>query len=118
SDLDELTLSSAVSPPPAQTTPLRSSRFKITFKLPTRTQKPSRAPHAVHKDKGLDSDIELKDDDENDHPRNGDGKLLLTTCQAVLASGVGSSHILFDETSHKKKQLNGAEIALRREETP
>ncbi|KAH9953817.1 hypothetical protein BC827DRAFT_105998 [Russula dissimulans] len=38
----------------------------------------------------------------------------LRTCQAVLASVVGLSHISLDETLHKKKQLNEAEIALRR----
>jgi len=58
------------------------------------------------------------DDDEYDHPRDGDGKLLLTTCQAVLASVVGPSHVSLHETPCKKKQLNEAEIALRREETP
>jgi len=115
---------------------LRSSRLKITLKLPAQTQKPSRAPRAVHKDKDLDSDIESEDDDEDDHPR--DGKRPLTTRQAVLASVVGSSHVSLgasmfahsfssrltirslgsiDETSRKKKQLNEAEIALRREET-
>ena len=60
----------------------------------------------------------------------------MTTRQAVLASVVGSSHVSLgashisccvagngliegfkDETSRKKKQLNEAEIALRREET-
>ncbi|KAH9956255.1 hypothetical protein BC827DRAFT_1364175 [Russula dissimulans] len=42
-------------------------------------------------------------------------ELLLTTCQATLASVVGSSHVSLDETSRKKKQLNEAEIALRRD---
>jgi len=75
------------------------------LKLPTQTQKPSRASRAVHKD--LDSDIELEDDDEDDHPCGGDGKRLLTTRQVVLAS----------ITFHWKKQLNEAEIALQLEET-
>jgi len=39
------------------------------------------------------------------------------TRQTVLASVVRSSHVSPDETSRKKKQLNEAEIALRREET-
>ncbi len=94
----------------------------------------------VHKDKDLDSDIESEDEDDDDeHPRGGEGKRPLTTRQAVLASVVGSSHVSLgtsriflsgcganvligcrapkDETSRKKKQLNEAEIALRREET-
>lgn len=95
----------------------------------------------VHKDKDLDSDIESEDDDDDEQPRRGDGKRPLTTRQAVLASVVGSSHVSLgvffsftasrqrisdqplgidrdtDETSRKKKQLNEAEIALRREET-
>jgi Ino eighty subunit 2 len=111
--------------------PSRSSRLKITLKLPSQTQKPPHAPHTVHKD----SDIESEDYDEDDHPHGRDGKRPLTTCQAVLASVVGSSPLTFrwvgscsfnlsrliirsiDETSRKKKQLNEAEIALRREET-
>jgi Ino eighty subunit 2 len=92
----------------------------------------------VHKDKDFkDSDVESEDDDDDDeHPRGGEGKRPLTTRQAVLASVVGSSHVSLgashisccvagngliegfkDETSRKKKQLNEAEIALRREET-
>ncbi|KAI9507129.1 hypothetical protein F5148DRAFT_1276325 [Russula earlei] len=115
SDLDELS-SPSISPPPAQTTPSRSSRLKITLKLPTQPQKPPRVHRAVPKDKDLDSDIESEDDDD-DIPRSGNGKRPLTTRQAVLASVVGSSHVALDETSRKKKQLNEAEIALRREET-
>ncbi|KAH9956404.1 hypothetical protein BC827DRAFT_1378584, partial [Russula dissimulans] len=57
------------------------------LKLPTHSQKPSRAPHAV-----LDGDIQWEDDDGDDHPSGGDGKRPLTTCQAILASVVGSSH--------------------------
>jgi Ino eighty subunit 2 len=91
SDLDELS-SPSVSPPPAQTTPSRSSRLKITLKLPTQIQKPTRARRAVHKDKALDSDIESEDSDA-DRPRGADGKRPLTTRQAVLASVVGSSHV-------------------------
>jgi Ino eighty subunit 2 len=78
-----------VSPPPAPSTPSRSSRLKITLKLPT--QKPARVRRAVHKDKALDSDVESEDDDD-DQPR-GDAKRPLTTRQAVLASVVGSSHV-------------------------
>ncbi|KAI0291270.1 hypothetical protein BC826DRAFT_1106026 [Russula brevipes] len=111
--LDELSSPSA-SPAPVQTTPSRSSRLKITLKLPTQPQKPPRVRRAVHKDKDLDSGIESEDDDD-EQPR--DGKRPLTTRQAVLASVVGSSHVSLDETSRKKKQLNEAEIALRREET-
>ncbi|KAH9957197.1 hypothetical protein BC827DRAFT_1378216 [Russula dissimulans] len=100
------------------------------------TQKPSRAHGAVHKDKDkdLDSDIESEDDDEGDDPRDGVGKRPLTTRQAALASVVlsrfaGCVHVphffssahpvvgSIDETSRKKKRLNEAEIALRREET-
>ena len=91
SDLDELS-SPSVSPPPAQTTPSRSSRLKITLKLPTQTQKPTRVRRAVHKDKDLDSDIESEDSDA-DRPRGTDGKRPLTTRQAVLASVVGASHV-------------------------
>ncbi|KAH9163804.1 hypothetical protein EDB89DRAFT_1859831 [Lactarius sanguifluus] len=111
SDLDELSSPSA-SPPPAQTAPSRTSRLKITLKLPT--QKPARVRRAAHKDKDPDSAVESEDDD--DQPRGG-AKRPLTTRQAVLASVVGSSHVSLDETSRKKKQLNEAEIALRREET-
>ncbi|KAH9981561.1 hypothetical protein BJV74DRAFT_879232 [Russula compacta] len=100
-----------------ETTPSRSSRLKITLKLPTQTQKPPRVRRTVHKDKDLDSDIESEDDDDDEQPRRGDGKRPLTTRQAVLASVVGASHVSLDETSRKKKQLNEAEIALRREET-
>jgi Ino eighty subunit 2 len=109
--------------------------------LPTQTQKPTRVRRAVHKDKSLDSDVESEDSD-GDYPRSTDGKKPLTTRQAVLASVVGSLHISLgaslrlqdtarfsciwvfltghrgiDETSRKTKQLNEAEIALRREET-
>ncbi|KAH9058246.1 hypothetical protein EDB87DRAFT_1743814 [Lactarius vividus] len=111
SDLDELSSRSA-SPPPAQTAPSRTSRLKITLRLPT--QKPARVRRAAHKDKDPDSAVESEDDD--DQPRGG-AKRPLTTRQAVLASVVGSSHVSLDETSRKKKQLNEAEIALRREET-
>ncbi|KAH9957206.1 hypothetical protein BC827DRAFT_714941 [Russula dissimulans] len=97
-------------------TPSRSSRLKITLKQPTQTHKRSRAPRAVHEDKDLDSDIEPEVDDEDDHPRDGVGKRPPTTRQVALASVVGSSHVSLDETSRKKKQLNGAEIALRCEE--
>ncbi|KAN0137816.1 hypothetical protein V8E53_004300 [Lactarius tabidus] len=110
SDLDELSSPSA-SPPPAQTAPSRTSRLKITLKLPT--QKPTRVRRSVQKEKDPDSGIESEDDD--DQPRGA--KRPLTTRQAVLASVVGSSHVSLDETSRKKKQLNEAEIALRREET-
>jgi len=41
----------------------------------------------------------------------------MTTRQAVLASVVDSTHVSLSESSRKKKQLNEAEIALRREET-
>jgi Ino eighty subunit 2 len=75
-----------------QTTPSRSSRLKITLKLPTQTQKPTRVRRAVQKDKSLDSDIESEDSD-GDRPRGADGKRPLTTRQAVLASVVGSSHV-------------------------
>ena len=124
--------------------PPRSSRLKITLKLPAQIQKPpARVRRVVHhpKDKDLDSDVESEDEDDDDeHPRGaGEGKRPLTTRQAVLASVVGSSHVSLgasrdffcrvtgkcsnlcatkiDETSRKKKQLNEAEIALRREET-
>ncbi|KAH9957714.1 hypothetical protein BC827DRAFT_1378031 [Russula dissimulans] len=108
SDLDESS-SPSVSLPLAQTMPSRSSRLKITLKLPSQTQKPPHAPHTVHKD----SDIEPEDYDEDDHTHGRDGKRPLTTCQAVLASVVGSSPLTF----RWKKQLNKGEIALRREET-
>jgi hypothetical protein len=54
--------------------PSRSSRLEITLKPPTQTQKPSRAPRAIYKDKDLDSDIESEDDHEDDHFRDGGGK--------------------------------------------
>ena len=79
SDLDELSSPSA-SPPPAQTMPSRTSRLKITLKLPT--QKPARVRRIVHKDKDPDSAVESEDDD--DQPRGG-AKRPLTTRQAVLA---------------------------------
>lgn len=110
SDLDELS-SPSTSPPPAQTAPSRTSRLKITLKLPT--QKPTRVRRSTQKEKDPDSGVESEDDD--DQPRGS--KRPLTTRQAVLASVVGSSHVSLDETSRKKKQLNEAEIALRREET-
>ena len=87
SDLDELSSPSA-SPPPVQTVPSRTSRLKITLKLPT--QKPARVRRAVHKEKDIDSGVESEDDD--DQPRGG-AKRPLTTRQAVLASVVGSSHV-------------------------
>ncbi|KAH9955062.1 hypothetical protein BC827DRAFT_1271997 [Russula dissimulans] len=94
SDLDELS-SPSLSLPPAQTIPSRSSRLKITLKLPTQTEN---LPRAIHKDKDLDSDIELEDDDDDDDdPRDGDGKRLLTTRQAALASVVRSSHVSLGE---------------------
>ncbi|KAH9957195.1 hypothetical protein BC827DRAFT_1270393 [Russula dissimulans] len=71
-------------------------------------QKPSRVPRAFHNNKDLDSDIKLEDNNKDDRPRGGDGKLPPTTRQAVLASVIGSSHISLEET---------AELALRREET-
>jgi Ino eighty subunit 2 len=71
--------------------PPRSSRLKITLKLPAPTQKPVRVRRVVHKDKDLDSDVESEDED--DDPRGGEGKRPLTTRQAVLASVVGSSHV-------------------------
>ena len=98
SDLDELS-SPSVSPPPVQTTPSRSSRLKITLKLPTQTLKPARVRRAVHKDKDLDSDVESEDDDD-EHPRDADGKRPLTTRQAVLASVVGSSHVSLGTFPH------------------
>ncbi|KAH9962403.1 hypothetical protein BC827DRAFT_219396 [Russula dissimulans] len=128
--------SPSVSPLPAETTPSRSSWLRITLKLPTQTQKPSRAPRAVHKDKDSDSDMESEDDDEYDHPHGQGTKQPLTTRQAVLRSIVGflsrlagcvdvphpflSTYLVIesmDETSRKKKQLNEAKIALRCEET-
>ncbi|KAF8267480.1 hypothetical protein EI94DRAFT_1321419 [Lactarius quietus] len=87
SDLDELS-SPSTSPPPPQTVPSRTSRLKITLKLPT--QKPTRVRRAAaQKDKDPDSAIESEDDD--DQPRGS--KRPLTTRQAVLASVVGSSHV-------------------------
>lgn len=72
--------------------PPRSSRLKITLKLPAQTQKPApRVRRVIHKDKDLDSDVESEDED--DDPRGGEGKRPLTTRQAVLASVVGSSHV-------------------------
>jgi hypothetical protein len=66
--------------------PSRSSWLKITLKPPTQTQEPSRAPRTIHQDKDMDSDIESKDEEEDDHPRGGDGKRPLTTYQVVLVS--------------------------------
>ncbi|KAH9953497.1 hypothetical protein BC827DRAFT_131418 [Russula dissimulans] len=82
-----------VPPPAPQTMPSRSLWLKTTLKLPTQTEKPSRAPRAIHKAKDLDSDIESEDDDDDDDddPYDGDGKRPLTTRQAALASVVGSS---------------------------
>ncbi|KAH9954181.1 hypothetical protein BC827DRAFT_1386900 [Russula dissimulans] len=105
SDLDGFS-SPSVSLPLAETTPSRSSRLKITLKLPTQTQKPPRVPHAIHKDKDMDSDIESEDNDEDDHPRGGDGKRPLMTHQAVLASVVGSSHFsLVQNIVHRQHTL-------------
>ena len=75
--------------------PPRSSRLKITLKLPAQTQKPPRVRRAATKDKDFkESDVESEDDDDDDeHPRGGEGKRPLTTRQAVLASVVGSSHV-------------------------
>jgi Ino eighty subunit 2 len=94
SDLDELS-SPSISPPPAPTVPPRSSRLKITLKLPAQTQKPPRVRRAANKDKDFkESDVESEDDDDDDeHLRVGEGKRPLTTRQAVLASVVGSSHV-------------------------
>ncbi|KAH9953815.1 hypothetical protein BC827DRAFT_1246133, partial [Russula dissimulans] len=111
SDLDELSGSSPSVPPlPPQIMPSRSSWVKTKLKLPTQTEKPSRAPRTIHKAKYLDSDIESEDDD--DDPHDGDGKRPLMTRQAALASVDRSSHISLDETSRKKKQLNEAKIML------
>ncbi|KAH9954196.1 hypothetical protein BC827DRAFT_1386910 [Russula dissimulans] len=74
--------------------------------LPTKPQKPSCAPRAVHNDKDLDSDIESENDDEDDHPCGGHGKRSLTTRQTVLAGVVRSSHVSLDDAPRKKKQLN------------
>jgi len=76
----------------AQTTP--SHRLP----LPTQTQKPPCAPRAVHMDKDFDGVIKSEDDDEDDHPRGGDGKRSLITRQAVLVSVVGSSHVFLETT--------------------
>jgi hypothetical protein len=70
SDLDELP-SPSVSLLPAQALPSRSSWLKITLKLPTQTQEPSRALRTIHKDKDLDSDIESEGEEEDDHPHAG-----------------------------------------------
>ncbi|KAH9958471.1 hypothetical protein BC827DRAFT_1377666 [Russula dissimulans] len=109
-----------VSPLPAQTIPSRSSSLKITLKLPTQTQEPSRAPRTIHKDKGLDSDIESEGDEEDDHPHGGDGKRPLTPRGVKRCSQVSlcPSHVSLDEMPCKKEQLNEAVIARRREETP
>ncbi|ETW74666.1 hypothetical protein HETIRDRAFT_437260 [Heterobasidion irregulare TC 32-1] len=48
---------------------------------------------------------------------SGSGSRPMTTRQAVLASVVDSTHVSLTETSRKKKPLNDAELALRREET-
>ncbi|KAH9958349.1 hypothetical protein BC827DRAFT_1385229 [Russula dissimulans] len=96
------------------TTPSRSSRPKITLnlkQLPTQTQKPPRAPRAVHKDKDLDSNIESEDDDKDEHPRGRDGK-----ATADDTSWPCSRAFLGPLTFRRKKQLNEAEIVLRREE--
>ncbi len=85
--------------------PSRSSRLKITLKLPTQTQKPARVRRVVHKDKVLDSDIESEDDDD-DQPRGGDGKRPLTTRQAVLASVVGSSHVSLGASLHSRDTVH------------
>jgi hypothetical protein len=43
----------------------------------------------VYKDKNFEEgDVESKDEDDKDeHPRGGEGKRPLTTCQAALAAG-------------------------------
>jgi hypothetical protein len=65
--------------------PSRSSWLKITLKLPTQTQEPTRALRTIHKDKDLDSDIE-SEDEEDDHPHGGDRKRTLRTRRVVLTS--------------------------------
>ncbi|KAH9039821.1 hypothetical protein EDB85DRAFT_224034 [Lactarius pseudohatsudake] len=113
SDLDELSSPSA-SPPPAQTAPSRTSRLKITLKLPT--QKPARVRRAAHKEKDPDSAIESEDDD--DQPRGG-AKRPLTTRQAVLASVVGSSHVSLDakRLHAKRKHLSEKKLEDEKSET-
>ncbi|KAI0043118.1 hypothetical protein FA95DRAFT_1598111 [Auriscalpium vulgare] len=126
-DMDELSSPSAT-PPPVTKSPSRT-RLKITLKLPQ--QKPKRSARArapptptpdASRTGSRDIDIESEDDDDDDEVIGGSGRPL-TARQAVLASVVDSSHVSLsaygrtDEGSRKKKQLNEAELALRREET-
>jgi len=72
-----------------------------------------------------DLDIESEDDEneqvaDKDYARSTPSASVsrpMTTRQAVLASVVDSTHVSLSETSRKKKPLNDAELALRREET-
>ncbi len=85
-------LQSPLIPSLAQLMPSRSLQLKIMLKLPTQTQKPAHVCCVIHKDKVLNSYIE-SEDNNNDEPHGGDGKRPLITCQAVLVSIIGLSHI-------------------------
>ncbi|KAI0061913.1 hypothetical protein BV25DRAFT_714575 [Artomyces pyxidatus] len=118
--MDELSSPSAS--PPAAAVKSPSRRLKITLKLPTQkaTRGRGRAPPSPTPDASRaasrDVDIESEDDDDEASAAGGSGRPM-TARQAVLASVVDSSHVSLNETSRKKKQLNEAELALRREET-
>jgi hypothetical protein len=62
-----------------------ASRWRVSSRHLTQTQKPTRVRRAVHKDQTFDSDMESEDSD-GDRPRGTDGKRPLTTRQAVLAT--------------------------------
>jgi Ino eighty subunit 2 len=121
--------STAPSPPPA---PLR---FKLTLKLPPRSASntvstPTPAPDDVSHPasrRGLSQDLDVESEDEEDFDPDPDhisappilvptGRSM-TTRQAVLSNFVDSTHVSLSEISRKKKPLNDAELALRREET-
>ena len=62
------------------------------------TKTASRVP-CRQKGEVIQGNVELNDeDDEDGHPRGGDGKRLLTARQAVLASAIGSSHMPLGES--------------------
>jgi len=112
------------SPPPVQPRlkikllvrpPAHHSSASNTASTPTRTPAPEDFSHNFR-------DIESEDeDDQDEHSVStslaGPSSRPMTTRQAVLASVVDSTHVSLSESSRKKKPLNEAEIALRREET-
>lgn len=120
---EEDELSTPPTPPP-------QPRLRIKLKLPAAPSSGTSTPQFVGSTREPSRDVDIESEDEDDDgevdistPSSGAGPSTkpLTARQAVLASVVDPSHVslvsLPTEPSRKKKQLNEAEIALRREET-